>query len=240
MQAQPTQTSEGRPRAVTVALAALLIAWLAFAAHVTFHFGGRAPPHFWRPWVYDGIIGAAALLCTVRACVGEERLAWGAIGLSLALTWLGDLYSNNFLHGLEHRPYPSPTDVAWIASYLPLYAGIILLLRSRLPRLPVSVWLEGIVGGLAFGSAAAAFVFDPLVASTHGSAAEVITNLANPTCDVLLLAFVTCGFVILGRRAGRALMLLGVGLGILSVADSLFLWEVAKGTYREGAWLDAS
>src|SRR5947209_17683377 len=42
-----------------------------------------------------------------------------------------------------------------------------------------------------------------------------------------------------GWRPGRTWLLIGVGLTVLAVADSIYLFQVAEGTYRPGTILDA-
>ncbi len=213
-----------RRRPVLGLLVLLFAAVLAYAAHVTVGLGGRHHEHVWNHWVYDSTTGASALLCFGRSRIGTDRRAWAAIGLALAFSWLGDIYWNNFLADLASPPYPSWADLGYLAYYPPLYYGLMLLIRARTPRLLAATWLEGVVGALALATVAATVVFDPAVASTHGNVAEVLTNLAYPTFDVLLLAIVAAGFVLQGSRAGRPWLLLGLGL-LLSGAAIRSIWS---------------
>ncbi len=115
-----------------------------------------------------------------------------------------------------------------------------LLLRGRVQGLPASVWLEGFVGALALASVGATAVFDPVVASTHGSLSTVATNLAYPAADVLLLAIIAGGFALLRHRVGASWMLLGAALLLFTLGDTVYLVRAAEGTYREGSWVDAT
>lgn len=229
-----------RSRPILGALGLLCVGALAFTAHVAVGVGGVGRTGVWDEWVYDGVIGVSALLCLARARVGEDRLAWASIGAAIALYWLGELYWAGFLAGRAHPPYPSWADAFWLAYYGPMYVGIVLLLRARVPRLSGTVWLEGLVGALALGSVSATVVFAPLLAAKHVGAAAVVVNLAYPTLDLLLVAFVASGFMILGRRAGRDWALLAIGLTLSCGADSVYVVEMAKGTYQPGGWLDAA
>jgi diguanylate cyclase len=223
---------------VTAALAALALAALVYLAHVAVGLGGRGGNHVWNHWVYDGVIGGAALMCLLRARRGRDRLAWGSIGLAISLYWLGDLYWNNYNSHLAHPPYPSWADAGWLAYYLPLYAGMLLLLRARVSRLALSTWLEGLVGALALGSVAASVLFDPVVASTRGDAATVATNLAYPTLDVLMIAFVAGAIAVMRRGTDAPWLLLGLGLLVATAADSAYLVQAAAGTYDEGGFVN--
>jgi diguanylate cyclase (GGDEF)-like protein len=229
-----------RRSVVAAALVVLVVATLLYAAHVTLGAGGRAHANLWNHWLYDGVIAASGVLCGWRAwAIAADRRAWAAICLAIGLYWFGDLYWNIELSRLSNPPYPSWADAGYLAYYIPLYAGIILLLRARVSKLPVSTWLEGVVGAFALGSVAAVAVFDPVVVSTHGSPAAVATNLAYPTLDVLLLAFVALGFALQGRRAGRAWGLLGLGVFLSGVGDAVYLLQSALGTYTQGGWINA-
>ncbi len=228
-----------RPRAIDAALAALALGAFLFSAHVTVHLGGSGNSGLWDHWIYDGVIGGAAAICLLRGRAGRDRGAWALIGGALCIYWLGDMYWNNELSSLAEPPYPSWADAGWLLYYLPLYVGMMMLLRGRLARLPVSTWLEGLVGALALAAVAATVVFDPIVASTHGSVSTVLTNLAYPTFDVLLVAMVAGVLTVLGRQAGPAWMLLGVGLLTAGLADSVYLFQAASGTYSESGWVNA-
>ena len=41
-------------------------------------------------------------------------------------------------------------------------------------------------------------------------------------------------------RPGRAWLVLGAGLAVNSIGDSIYLYQVANGTYQPGAFLDSS
>jgi len=245
--ARRRQSSVGRPREptsrpplVTGALILLFVCTAAYAAHVTVGLGGSHHETRWDQWLVDGIIGASSLLCLWRARVGGERRAWGAIGIALGVYFLGETYWNSVFANVANPPYPSWADAGYLGYYPPLYIGVMLLIRSRAGRFPASTWLEGLVGALALASVAASVVFDPLVASTHGGIAKIATNLAYPTFDVLLLALVAGGFVLMGQRAGRTWLLLALGLLIAGAGDSIYLYQVAKGSYVEGSWVTAT
>ncbi len=213
---------------------------MLYAAHVTVGLGGPGHGDLWNKWFYEAIELSAAIICLCRARVGSDRRAWAAIGVAMVLNCLGDMYTDHVLAGMVNPPYPSWADAAYLASYPPLYVGVMLLIRARAPRLPSSTWLEGVVGALALASVAATFAFDPAVASTHGDTAEVAVNLAYPTLDVLLLALVGAGFALQGQRAGRAWVLLAAGIALVGAADVVYLVQVANGTYSLNSWVNAA
>lgn len=86
----------------------------------------------------------------------------------------------------------------------------------------------------------AALVFEPIVSTaTHGGPAAVMTNMAYPVGDLILLGIVIVGLALEEWRPGRAWLLLGVGLGLGALADTIYLWASAEGTYTVGGILDS-
>src|SRR5205823_5799288 len=77
-----------------------------------------------------------------------------------------------------------------------------------------------------------------VVKSTHGSRLVVLTNIAYPIGDVLLLALLVFVFSVARWRPGRAWTLIAVGLLCNTVGDAIFLYQTAVGTYAEGTYLD--
>ena len=67
----------------------------------------------------------------------------------------------------------------------------------------------------------------------------IVTNLAYPLGDILLLSAVVGVFALTGWRPGRTWALIGAGLAATAIADSMFLFQTATGTYSEGTILDA-
>lgn len=230
-----------RPKLVVAVLALLIAAATVYAAHVSLGLGGHSAPHLWNHWVYDGIIGASAAVCLWRGfSIKNDRGAWLAIGLGITIYWLGDLYWNDFLADMANPPYPSWADAGWLLYYVPLYIGLMLILHRRVAGLPLSMWLEGVVGALAIASVCATVVFDPLVGVTHGSLGTLATNLAYPAADLLLAIIVAAGFALQRERSSASWALLGAGVVLFAIGDCAYVVQVAQNTYVEGTWFDAT
>src|SRR3954447_9698512 len=135
-------------------------------------------------------------------------------------------------------PYPSWADAGYLSIYPAAYAGLVLLLRARAPRLSSTLWFDGLVCALAAAAAGAALVFG-VVASTDGSFAAVATNLAYPLGDLAMLAFLFAVMTVTGWRAGRTWILIALGFAVFAVADTTYLVQTARETYVEDTLLDA-
>jgi diguanylate cyclase (GGDEF)-like protein len=195
---------------------------------------------FWDDWVSNVQGLAAVALCGARAVRWRsERWAWSALAVALGLNLLGNLWWSLFLPNDGVVPYPSIADVFYVGFYPFAYLAIILLVRERIRDFRISMWLDGLISGLACASLSAALAFQTVVASTGGPAATVATNLAYPLGDLVLLIMVAGVFGATGWRPGRAWLLIGAAMFTYIFADTVFLYHSAKGTYAEGAWLDA-
>ncbi len=84
-----------------------------------------------------------------------------------------------------------------------------------------------------------AVLYGPVVHASAGELSpEVLTNLAYPVGDLLLLGLVVAILGLTGWRPGRAWILLGLGLALAAVADGVYLLQTVEGTYVEGTLLE--
>lgn len=142
------------------------------------------------------------------------------------------------LRTAEQAHYPSMADVGWLSFYPFAYVTLALLVRRRVVRLPRSLWLDGLIGGLSAAALSAAVFLGPIIAGTGGGAAAVATNLAYPVGDLLVLLLIVAVCAVLGWRPGRAWWLLAAGFALFAVADTVFLLQVASGSYAVGTVVD--
>ncbi len=114
-------------------------------------------------------------------------------------------------------------------------------MRSRLRHARASLWLDGVIGAVATTAVAAAVAYGPVIheGSAGDLSAAVLTSLAYPVGDLLLLGMVTAIFGLSGWRPGRAWIALGFGLALNGVADGIYLVQLADGTWVEDGWVNA-
>jgi two-component system cell cycle response regulator len=191
----------------------------------------------YETWLYEGLEFLAASGCIWRAAVvRSERTAWLFIGAALLATTSGDVLYDFWYGG--NPPFPSAADAGYLAFYPLLYVGIVLLLRARVSTFGASLWLDGLVAAAAAGAVAASVLVEVVVHSTHGSRLVVLTNMAYPVGDVLLLALVVFVFSATRWRPGRAWALIAVALLLNTVGDAIYLYGTAVGSYAEGTYID--
>jgi two-component system, cell cycle response regulator len=199
-----------------------------------------APPDdgyftLFNTWVYDGLMVLACVIAGSHAyLVRRERAAWTVITAAMACWTFGEVWYAAF----EPQTYPSMADLGFILFYPLLYVGIVLLLRPRARTIGGTLWLDGATAALAAGAFGAAVIFEIVTDVTHGSTSVVVTNLAYPLGDVLLLSAVFGVFSLTGGRPGTRWLLLGLGVLSTALADVIYLFQSAEGTYVEGTWID--
>ena len=224
-------------RLARLAPVALLVWLLVVAVHLTVGIGARglADPG-WKV-AYNGLIFASAVVCLIGAPRGERHV-WSLIAAALVAWAAGNTYWTFFLVDLDSPPYPSVSDVFWLAFYPPVYLALALLLRRRVRAYRASLALDGAIGALAVGAVATALVFGKVAETDAGSPLGNLTNLAYPLADMLLVAMVAGALALTGWRADRAWAYLAVGFVVFGASDSLYLFQVAEGSYHEGTLVD--
>ncbi len=209
-----------------------------FVLHAGAGLGGASLDRLFAVWVYDALLLLACSGALARAlAVRTERLPWSLLAAGMAFWAAGDT-SWDFVYG-GNPPTPSVADGLYLAFYPCCYAALLLLVRSRLPHADRSLWFDGITATLAASALGAAVLVEAVVETTNGPLAEVATNIAYPVGDTLLLGVVAGVFALSGWRLGRTWIVLAAGMAASAVADGVYLFQSATGTYVEGRIWDA-
>jgi two-component system, cell cycle response regulator len=227
-----------QPIGVRIALLAASFLLGAFVLHAALDPGRDLTVY--TDGVYNAVLIIASAVTLARGiAVRAERLPWLLIGAAMALWTVGDIYFSAALEDLDSVPIPSLADAFYLAFYPLAYAGLVLLVRSRVQRFHRGLWLDGLIAALAVGAVSAAVVVHA-VSSSLGDAptAEVATNMAYPLGDLGLLALVVAILAMTGWRPGRTWALLAAGLLAFGISDSLYLFQSANDAYTSGTLVD--
>ncbi len=191
-------------------------------------------------WLNNICYMLSPILCWVRARRATAyQTSWKVLAVGLAVYGMGNVYWTIFIRPLDPEPFPSFADVLWLTFQGPLaFVALLLVVRDIADRVPLSLWLDGAVGGLAVGAVSAAVV-GPVLSVTGGSSAAVLTTLAYPLLDIMLMLVVTAVLAMFHWRPPRGLWFFMGGLALFAVADATYLVMTAHESYQPGGPLDA-
>jgi diguanylate cyclase len=216
----------------------LLTGVVAFAASTVFVPLHSSAKPILDGWLYDSLTVLGAIVIAGRAwCVSTERLAWALLAVAIAGNAVGDVVYTLFVG--DTGPFPSIAEPFYLLFYPCAYVALVLLVRARATRMAAGVAIDGVACALAMAAVAATVAFGPISAATGGSPFAIAVGLAYPIADLLLLALAVAMIVILGLRSERRVLLLAGAFAIFAVADTVYLYQNAKGSYVEGRFIDA-
>ena len=226
------------PRFIRACQLLAFVGLAVFTSHTLVRFGGRAGDHAFDDVLYNGLILLAALICLLRVVWSRrERGAWLALSIGLS-SWAAGELSFTFLYS-NAPPTPSLADAFYLGFYPACYVALLLLVRARISHFNRSLWLDGAMAACAAAALSAALVFQVVLTHTGGGPAAVLTNLAYPVGDMLLLALLVAVFTLSGWRPGPGWALLAAGLAASTIADGVYLDQAATNSYMVGTIIDA-
>jgi two-component system, cell cycle response regulator len=227
------------PLPARLAFGAVSLLLLAFAVQVSFHVIAAPAGATFEKFATNTVFLGSAGLCLWRAIARpRERRAWLLCTAGLAAWGIGDLYFAVYLWDSPDAPIPSPADIGYLAFYPLVFAGLVVLSRGQFSGRGRSLSVDGLIAGLAAGALAATLLAGPISASTGGSIASVVTNLAYPIADLLVVAVLAGALVVTGSRLRSTWAWMALGLAIFAVTDTLYLYYTAKGIYLTGKPFD--
>ncbi len=190
-------------------------------------------------WGALGLGSAAAVVIGIIRNQPTRRSAWVFVALGVTTFALGDISYDvltKFMH--ERNPFPSIADVFYLATYLLLSTGLILMVRSRRRRDGDSgAVLDALIFTSGFGALSWIYLIQPYVDADMGILSK-LTSVAYPIGDILLLC-VLVRLVFGGGTRNSALRLLAVGAIGVFAADCVYGWIQLHGSWRVGGPTDS-
>ena len=236
---QPHDAPDGvrwPPLAIRIAMAVLAIGVIAFTASSVFN-ADAGHGVFFAKFFYPALNLLAAELIAVRAYrVAADRLAWILIAAGMTSSAMGDVI---YALWVPDGQSPSVADPAYLAFYPLVYAGLLLLMRARLKRVPIPIRVDSLVCALTMAAVAAALTAGPIHAAATRAPATVLVGLVYPWGDLVLLALAASMVPIFGWRNEFRWILLIAGFILFAAADTAYLFQTSAGSYRVGSTLDA-
>ncbi len=237
---QPPAVLRGDPRAGSRAqtrtlwlifgvLGALLLAYLVYLLASS---EGSDAINGWGATGYEFVLSVLCLAAGLAP--SRKRLVPVLFGLATMSWAIGDLcLTIESLHGAT-PPVPSLAD-AFYLSFFPLaYAGILVFMRGEVRRLANPSWLDSSIAATGAAAVCAAFAFHTVLKTAGGTQLEVVTNLAYPIGDLLLLGLVVGGTAMLAGRKRLPWLLLAGGMLMNTIGDTFNLFGSTAGASHVG------
>jgi diguanylate cyclase (GGDEF)-like protein len=236
---------EGAPEAKSLSWRRVLMG-LAMVAPLAFMVSTLpgVRPHMGYDLLLDGLLNnvayeAAALVCLLRVLGTPNRSRSSyLLPAALAIYGSGNVFWTIVIRPLDPEPFPSGADALFLAFYPIVFVSLMQSIRRTVERLPATLWLDGLVGGLAVAAVISAVAIRSILSAGSGSWAVVATTAAYPVLDLALLLLVTIVLSLHRWRPPIGIWLLTGGLLLFVVADVEYLFATAQGTYVSGGLTD--
>jgi two-component system, cell cycle response regulator len=214
-------------------------AWLALAAIRNAAFTGADFGPLFSRFAHDAVLAVAAVLCLLRVVLRrEERLAWALVGGGLFAWSAGEAYYTSALWTAVSVPIPSPADAGYLLMPPLTLAGVMALMRARMTGVPATQRADGVTAALAVGAVSAAIVFDTVLGTAEGRGLSTAVGLAYPLLDLVLIGFHVGALAGTGWRFDRTWALLGIGVLLFWLADSIYLIQTARDAFVSDTIVD--
>lgn len=176
-----------------------------------------------------------------RSFALQIRRAWFLIGLGLTAYLIGNVLQFVYEAVLAEKPYPTLADVAYVAYYPLMLAGILWFPRDRFQGFAVlRVILDAAATVVAGASIVWLVTLAPATAS-GGNPLQLLVSVAYPCGDLMLIMALTALAVRSRRVIGSwSLLLLKTSMALYATADVIYGRMALAGTYSGGSWLDVA
>ncbi|WP_146246308.1 putative bifunctional diguanylate cyclase/phosphodiesterase [Actinoplanes xinjiangensis] len=199
-----------------------------------------ADGHSWaRDALQDAVYLLAAALVLARAVmVRQDRGAWLLMAAGLAFYAAGTVWWIAVVVKQDPIPYPSVSDLMWLAYYPFAYAAVVRLLRARRSRISLSSWLDGLIAAACAAAFASVVFLNGVTGDSIGSGMTMLVSAAYPVADIVLAGVLLGSWALSNWRLDRVWTLLLTGMGINTVANGIRMLETTSGVYIPGGWTD--
>jgi diguanylate cyclase len=148
------------------------------------------PDSWWYTAWYDGIglSAVVAVLVGVHHHRPPARVTWWLLAGGQLLFVIGDLLFDLHERVWHADAFPSTADVFYLAGYLPLAAGLAMLIRARSPGRDRASLIDASIVATGLGLLSWVFLMKPAATDSSLNVIGRVIAIAYPAADVLLLA----------------------------------------------------
>ena len=216
------------------------VSWVGFACWLlTADSGARATNIVVN--VVETLVPLIAGVICMRAgrVVSVGRATWRLGGAGVFAWGLGQAVWSWYEVVLRQEvPFPSLADIGYLTFPVLASLGIAVYhTRGRPQRRSVAAGVDGALLAASLCAISWFALLQGLVESGSPTAFDFWLLVAYPVGDVILLTMALHTVAKL-RVAPTSLLLLCLGLAVMAVADSAFVWLVESGSFTTGGWVD--
>jgi diguanylate cyclase (GGDEF)-like protein len=179
------------------------------------------------------LVAAPALIAAGRRSSGRLRTAWYLLAAASVSWGLGQAVWSWFEVALDEPvPYPGFADVGYLAAVPFLLGGVLVFPSPSLRSIGrARAVLDGLIITAAMVFASYGTFLGVVYNTSGGELLERTIAVTYPVADVVTVAVVVAVLVRRSQRLSGPLPLVAAGVVSLAVADSVFAYLTAKGTY---------
>ena len=183
-----------------------------------------------------GLGVVVAIVVGVRTYRPRQSQAWYLLAAGQLLFTSGDTINSAYEWVLQSEaPFPSSADAVYIACYVLLGGGLLLLARAQTPGRDRTSLIDAVVIATGAGLLSWIFLIVPYVRAPDLTLLQRFVSVAYPVADVLLLA-VAVRLLRPGSTKNVASMLLTIALAAILISDTAYgLSQLTVGWVPGGA-----
>ena len=191
-----------------------------------------------RPPIMFNLIGLASpvlILVALRTWKPEKRLPWVLFAVGQFVFITGDVISYNYatfnsafpkLFPLDAdglTPFPGLADAFYLAVYVFLIAGVLVLIHARTPGRDRASFVDALMLSIGLGTISWVLLISPQATAEGVLPPVKLTSMAYPMMDVLLLAAAIRLAVGAGRKPPAFWFMISA-IVTLFVTDAIYGW----------------
>ena len=191
-----------------------------------------------RPPIMFNLIGLASpvlILVALRMWKPEKRLPWVLFAVGQFVFITGDVISYNYatfngafpkLFPLDAdglTPFPGLADAFYLAVYVFLIAGVLVLIHARTPGRDRASFVDALMLSIGLGTISWVLLISPQATAEGVPTMVKLTSMAYPMMDVLLLAAAIRLAVGAGRKPPAFWFMISA-IVTLFVTDAIYGW----------------
>jgi diguanylate cyclase (GGDEF)-like protein len=190
-------------------------------------------------FVLVGISAAGAIVAGILVHRPGHPLSWWLLAWGFLLFAGGDAVLTYHEGALGvGLPFPSIADALYLAAYLPITAGLVLMIRSRAPGREWASLVDAMIVATGVGILMWVISMNLYADDPARSLLGRLILTAYPLMDVVLLAVLVRLLFVPGKRP-LAYHLFSASLGLLLLADTAYAGRVLASVYATGNPIDA-